>query len=327
METTHKESSKPIYIEDLYTAFKTGKFEKVQQWVEQGVNPNRQHKDKILPLYFTVLSFLYDSNTDLNQAILPYETPLYRAVNVGHFELTKLLIKSGVNVNEACHDETPLCNAAFYGYTEIVKLLIDANADVNQADRDGTTPLYMAIMFNKTDVVKLLIENNANVNQATIGTRTPLFAAAEDSNFEVVKLLLQHDAAINTATTDSSETPAHAAARGGQLEVLKLLIDYGADINRVDHSQQTPLDTASANGSSDVVELLQQAMKPWCPTRHYLAPRKAREQIGTTMKLALKNTQLTRLPKDVLLIICMFVATQNTDQDNVEPARKKQRRH
>lgn len=46
----------------------------------------------------------------------------------------------------------------------------------------------------------------------------------------------------------------------------------------------------------------------WKPENHYLSSKKSRTEIETVMKLGLKNCQFGRLPKDIILYICEFIA-------------------
>ena len=73
-------------------------------------------------------------------------TPLHRAAQKGHKEITELLIANGADVNAEEEDGwTPLHYAALNGHKEIAELLIAKGADVNAKDVDGVTPLDVAI--------------------------------------------------------------------------------------------------------------------------------------------------------------------------------------
>ena len=62
---------------------------------------------------------------------------------------------------------TPMTFAANNGHFDIVKMLIDAGADVNARDTDEWTPLHFAARYASSDVVKMLIEAGADVNART----------------------------------------------------------------------------------------------------------------------------------------------------------------
>ena len=141
------------------------------------------------------------------------------------------------------------------------------------------------------EIVKLLIENGADINKSNNDGWTSLYLAVNKRHLEVIKLLIENGADINKSN-NNGWTPLNIAANNGHLEIVKLLIENGADI--------------SEDCDKDVVK---KAMNmQWTPKIHHLYSKKSRIEITITMMLALKNTQLTRVPKEILLYICIFVA-------------------
>jgi len=93
---------------------------------------------------------------------------------------------------------------------------------------------------------------------------------------------------------------------------------------------KTILDTAIETGNQEIMQLVKQAMEiPWSPQRHYLYPPEVRKRISTVMCLRMKSTQLDRLPKDLLFIICKYIAERSryTHTEYCEPVCKKQKRN
>lgn len=74
----------------------------------------------------------------------------------GHYEVVKLLIEHGADVNarKGTYNtvEIPLMYAVQYERFDIAKLLIDNGADVNTKDNDGKTPLMIATQSGLTNV-------------------------------------------------------------------------------------------------------------------------------------------------------------------------------
>jgi len=74
---------------------------------------------------------------DINELYYDY-TPLCYAVKCDKESIVKLLIRSGANLEKACHGKTPLMFAAKNEFVHMIDLLIEAGASVdnpNQFDK------------------------------------------------------------------------------------------------------------------------------------------------------------------------------------------------
>lgn len=96
-------------------------------------------------------------------------SPLLNAISHGYFELAKLIIKSGADVNaEMERERTPLMDACLAGNLEIAKMLVERGADVNAKGRvtarspEGSiTPLKAARASGNKRLVAYLIARGA----------------------------------------------------------------------------------------------------------------------------------------------------------------------
>ena len=202
------------------------------------------------------------------------------------------------------------------------------NSEINKVDINGTfkvrgeeighwekdkiieiTPLYYASFKGYVEIVQIFLNYGVDINKGWIDVRaTPLGVAGLNGHLGVVKLLIENGADINKST-NIGWTPLNSAVYKGHLEVVKLLIENGADISK--------------DCNKDVVK---KAMNmQWTPKIHHLYSKKCRTEITITMMLAKKNTQLTRIPKEILLHICMFVTEQHQTTSFYEPVKKKQK--
>ena len=127
------------------------------------------------------------------------KTALYESIEEGELELAMLLIEQDyegkdVNGTSTESEETALMEASYRGYFDVAKLLVENGADVNlSATDDGgsTNPLYYACQEGHTDLVRLLIDNKANVNKAcTDNGRTPLYCASFEGYTDIARLLI-----------------------------------------------------------------------------------------------------------------------------------------
>lgn len=132
-------------------------------------------------------------------------TPLLKATADNKFEISKLLIESGadVNVKNINDNNTPLLWATYRNNTEISKLLIESGAEVNvygEIFGKRHTPLIWAVMNNNLEICKLLINNGADVNAKVYYDNTALLYAVKNKNFDICKLLINAGADIHAQT-------------------------------------------------------------------------------------------------------------------------------
>lgn len=124
-------------------------------------------------------------------------TPLQWACQDGRFEVIKLLLRHGSDVNVLPGPDTgrtALQGAAEKGHLSIVELLLNHGADVNAspAKRRGATALQAAAINGEMRIAQILIEAGADIGAqgARNYGRTAINGAAEHGRLDMVKLLL-----------------------------------------------------------------------------------------------------------------------------------------
>ncbi|MCE3232004.1 MAG: hypothetical protein K0R98_261 [Rickettsiaceae bacterium] len=129
---------------------------------------------------------------------------LIDAILSGDVDEVQSLIENGANLNE--DNGIALYKAINEGYIEISKLLLKNGAKMQ--GNSSSMPLYSAAGNGWFDVVKQLVENGAEVNPAN---GLPLICAIRSKNFEIVKYLIEKGADVNNpkllAIAKSSSTP------------------------------------------------------------------------------------------------------------------------
>lgn len=232
---------------------------------------------------------LLDNGADIEKKDRDGSTPLMLASYYGNIDIVELLLSKGANCNSKNIklNKTALHGAVERENFEIVKLLIDHGAQVNVRGMSNFTPLHVITTYfecnenedipdwnrlwnmniwnkKRTNIFKLLLNHGADVNAKGKDGWTPLHLAVRSpwSSIEIVKLLLEKGSDIHAKATYSPDyspggfspgkitsgfTPIILAAQSGRKEIVELLLDYGANVNDKSDDGSTPLHGACAS--------------------------------------------------------------------------------
>lgn len=146
-----------------------------------------------------------------------------------------------------------LMEAVVDGQYEIVKLLIEKGADVNAKDRDGWTALLWAIHYEYPEIIKLLVENGADINVKTPDGRTPLTLAIRADMHDTSKYLINKGADVDTKNRATSSVLG-MAIRDEQPEIAKLMIEKNVFLMGCPRSKKFPLVIAHRGDSTHCPE-------------------------------------------------------------------------
>ena len=113
--------------------------------------------------------------------------------------MMKLLLKYKAEPNGQTTTtwDTPIYCAVYLGHFNAVKLLLEHNADPDGFDKTGYSPLSYAVEDGNFNIAQLLLENGAKPTPPVTGRRIPLVEAVEKNNLEMTKLLLKYGSDIN----------------------------------------------------------------------------------------------------------------------------------
>ena len=199
----------------------------------------------------------FDVNKFTHVPFIGIRSPLDFAIENGHLEIVKLLVKVGarVRVNKDCDQGgvfySPLFPAIHRGDIEIVKVLIEAGCDVNESLNSygfvlKYPPINFAIKNDHLEIVKLLLESGAKVDPDPLDIVTdgnsefepPLFHAIDDGNIEIVKLLISAGANVNRLNYGRvPQSPLRRAIYKEKIGIGEVLIEAGAKFR---HGSEVP---------------------------------------------------------------------------------------
>lgn len=168
-------------------------------------------------------------------------TALMWAVSQGNLEMASLLLGKGANPNAKGLAGMSLLIYAVDGDEpdyEIVKLLIDSGVDVNAADRNGETPLRFAIENGLFEIVQLLVESGAVIEHPDARPHRSyhhmghLFLASLYGRANILDFFLKRGLDPNAKNAEGVTLLMTAIQenRQGHLECVKLLIELGVDL-------------------------------------------------------------------------------------------------
>lgn len=118
------------------------------------------------------------------------KSPLYQAIENNDIEKIEKLVKEG----EALHTSKPLILAIQKNNFDIVKLLVENGVDINARDSYGQTPLMYAAAKNYCHILKYLLAHNAEINLKTPEGVTALKCAVHNKHLAAIRILLDYGA-------------------------------------------------------------------------------------------------------------------------------------
>ncbi len=197
------------------------------------------------------LQSLLAQGANVNTKTSGHATPLLLAASRANFELVRLLVSAGADVNAS----GALFPAAERGDSEMCKYLIEKGADVQRKSVTGETALQFALRATSRndDVVRLLRERGA--------TEGSLHVAAEAGDLGAIRHLAAAGNDIN-ALSPEGLPPLLLAAKAGQIEACKLLLKLGASPAKKTGNGDTPLEYLLVSRKLDAVPLLIEHASP-----------------------------------------------------------------
>jgi len=151
----------------VFQALRTRQLDMLALLIKNDADPSRTNIDQEIPLFWAVRDKQYDmARILLNRSQQPYEDAnwknqigqplLTRAVEQNQYDMVKLLIEYGAQVNTTDHlDNTPLHTAAKLGYSPLADLLISSGADPASLNMLGETARDIAAHEGHQDVLNL----------------------------------------------------------------------------------------------------------------------------------------------------------------------------
>ena len=211
-------------------AVQNGDIEMVTQYLEQHPELINTRADNgrsavLLAAYYAhpaIAALLANQRSDLD---------IFEACAAGDLERVKVLIEDHPELVDAVALDgfQPLGLACFFGHYEIARLLVEAGAEINSASKNPqkVTPLHSAAASRSLEIARLLLEHGADPNARQNDDFTALHEAAHNGQIELVEILLAHGADVN-ANQKPGITALSFAQQAGHQDVAEFLLQHGA---------------------------------------------------------------------------------------------------
>ena len=158
--------------------------------------------------------------------------------------------RKNFNVNGSLHDSL-LHKAARNRNYEICKMLVKFGADVNLLNLDNQSPLNVAEANGEFSICKLLLKKR---KEKKITYRKALHVCAKQNDIDNCKI---HIKSVDVNETDEKmRTPLHVAMIFASDAICDLLLMYGADIHAKDSYMDDPIQLAFYYGRFKLREKL-----------------------------------------------------------------------
>ena len=213
-----------------------------------------------------------------------FGNPLRCAVTQGHYELVKLLLDHGADVNHGGAGQgqgsTALQAAAATGREDIINLILDEKYGGHTSGRDYDYAILKAASAGHLSVVQDLMKR-VNMKPSQVLRNCILLEGAAHGHEMVVHFALQIGANPNTAEScNCFHIPITDAARHGYDNIVKILLENGA-IPKLGGKQDTISKAARREHRKTVLVLLEYGIDLTHPYLSFLGSVPAKR--GTLM--------------------------------------------
>lgn len=196
---------------------------------------------------------LLNSKSAKKTIIKPITSPFEKPINQDEEKVAV------VTEQKQMFGRTPLHEAAEHASYDVLRLLLESGAEVNARDIWGATPLYVAAEAGRLFVVKMLLQvPSINPNIATEDGKTPLTAAVNGGHTEIAVCLLQFRATDPNIADNKGRNALHRACKTGDLRIIeKLVRNPRMNLHAETRRRRTAYDIAVRMERDEVAEIFE----------------------------------------------------------------------
>ncbi|CAF0749022.1 unnamed protein product [Rotaria sp. Silwood1] len=226
------------------------------------------HKDVIRMLLhrykpdLEVLNNIVFGDVNSSQQTFFNVSVLWVATSINNFDIVKLLVEHGANVNHRTKsNSTPLRGACYNGNVEMARYLIERGADAHLAKENNDTNLMVSVCHKHLNMVTYLVDElHCDINECDINGRSALYDAVTCGSVEITEFLLKHGARNFRAVVDQM-SPLMWAAERRRSDLVDVISPYCSLLERIE-AQELLASTFICGNRDD--HALDQSFKHFC---------------------------------------------------------------
>lgn len=180
-------------------------------------------------------------------------TPLHTAVDRGHLDLCRFLLRAGARAEITDLEENSVCDLAWN------KICLKRVPDHDAAELENMFKkddwfeekqftllhqIVLDLLSPQRDLEEELFTSTRDIDTTDSENRTPLSWAAELGNLSAVQTLLQYGANMSLKSINGN-TALHYATKAPKPDCLSTLLEHGATVSAKNKWRQSPLNFAS----------------------------------------------------------------------------------
>ena len=160
---------------------------------------------------------------------------LWVAAFVGSFEIVRLLVEHGAQVNHVtATNSTALRCACCQGNLDMVRYLVEKGGDIHIAKETNDTNFTASFTNRHWHVVTYLVdEKGFDVNECDAKGRSPLYMAARSGSLEITQFLL-HRGARHFPSTDDRMSPLMWAAETRHTDIFNAILPHCSMLEQIE---------------------------------------------------------------------------------------------
>ena len=180
-------------------------------------------------------------------------TPLHYAVDRGHIDLCRFLLKAGARSDIIDIQESSVTDLAWNkicskripaGYAVELEEVFDKDDWFEERQFTILHKIVLDLLPTRRSLEQELSISTSNIDTADSEGRTPLSWAAETDNGSAVEILLQYNASMKSKSL-TGMTPLHYAARAPNSICLSILLKKACPVSLKNKYNQSPLNIAA----------------------------------------------------------------------------------